>query len=113
MTTIKTPIKRNTAASLRIVELVEHVGGRLYEQAAEEHGEKRSQGERAVLERQRRPEEHGHSRRCEAEWPGKAEPLFEGLPSSRVHRSANCGESPQLLQSFAASGLWFRASALR
>src|SRR5215207_4900394 len=86
-------------AALRVVELVEHVGGSLYEQASEEHCQERSQGERAVLERQCGPEEHRHSRRSEAERPGKAEPLFENLPSRRVHRSANCGESRSRLQS--------------
>src|SRR5215207_9193847 len=92
-------------AALRIVEFVEHVSGRLYEETSEEHGEERSQGERAVLERQCRPEEHRHGRRSEAERPGKAEPLFENLPSRRVHRSANCGESRSRLQSFDASAV--------
>jgi hypothetical protein len=49
--------------ALRIVELIEHVRSRLYEEASEEHGEERPPGERAVLERQRRSEEHRHSRR--------------------------------------------------
>src|SRR5215207_9253639 len=102
-------------AAMRIVELIEHVGGRLYEQACEEHGEERSPGERAVLERQRGPEEHRHSRRSEAERPGKAEPLFENLPSRRAHSPANCGESRSRLQSARSriSACRLQASAVR